>query len=90
MVRGTPDPSWNEIDVGFVNGPYGLEFHATVFTASPTTPTQTTQDALSFAPFPLGTSYNGAPVNVINGQPAPKMFFNATFGAAPHPVIGAR
>lgn len=84
MVRGSPDPSWNEIDVGFVNGPYGLEFHATVFTAAPSSPTVTTQDALSFAPYPLGTSNNGATVNVINGQKAAQMYYNATFAASFH------
>jgi len=44
------DPSWNEIDIGMIEGPRGLEFHATIFTAAPGTPTATTMDALTFDP----------------------------------------
>jgi len=42
----TFDPSWNEIDVGMIEGSRGLEFHVTMFTANATAPTQTTMDAL--------------------------------------------
>jgi hypothetical protein len=44
------DPSWNEIDIGMIEGPRGTEFHATIFTAAPGTPTATTMDALTFDP----------------------------------------
>ena len=42
------DPSWNEIDIGMIVGPRGLEYHTTMFTAAPDRPTTTTMDALTF------------------------------------------
>ena len=87
IVKGTVDPSWNEIDLGFINGPRGgptwtsatdastlvqppqytdngaagLEFHATLFTAAPTSPTNTTMDALIYDAT--------GPANGIGGTP---------------------
>jgi hypothetical protein len=84
LVGGSVDPSWNEIDVGMINGPSGLEFHATAFTAAPATPTVTTMDALSFAPSPLGTSLNGAAIHTVNNLAVPTMFYNATFASTFH------
>ena len=51
-----------QIDVGMIYGPLGLEFHATVFTAAPATPTTTTmvlrpcnEPACTFNPQPCAT-----------------------------------
>jgi len=35
MYGGATDPSWNEIDQTFINGPYGLEFHGSLFLSNP-------------------------------------------------------
>jgi hypothetical protein len=63
------DPSWNEIDIGMIEGPRGVEFHATIFTAAPGTPTATTMDALTFDP--LGPVVNsGGSVKSSDGSSA--------------------
>ena len=42
------------------------------------------QDALNFAPSPLGTSSNGLHINAVNGAPAPNLFYNGTFASQFH------
>jgi hypothetical protein len=62
-----------------------LEFHATVFTASKTSPTATLMDALNFAQVPIGTSINvNTSIRAINGAPAPMRFYNTSFATQFH------
>jgi len=86
VVNGQNDGSWNEIDVGMINNILGsLEFHATVFTASPVTPTTTLMDALNFAQVPIGGSLNvNTTIKSINGVTAPIAYFNTSFASSFH------
>ena len=89
MYGGVGDPSWNEIDQTFINGPYGLEFHGSLFISNPPYQSNAQEDKDVFDS--TGTNCNsympaaGQPGN-LKGKNTPYTcpLYSTTIGAAYH------